>query len=805
MPMLKNYLKVALRNIKKAKMFSFITVSGLALGMSAFLLIAAFVRFERGYDRFHAKAKDIFLVVRDNRAAEYSESRTNTGAPLGPLLLENIPQVRQAVRFTLFRGNLVRRGETQFVEDKFFFADASALEVFDFPLVRGNPSTALREPFSVLLTGATAKKYFGSEDPMNQVLKYNLGGRVQDFLVTGILEDIPLQSHLDIDFLASYESLPALAGEWFMTSHWDSPTWNYVLLAPGSDLAAVESLLAEVTRSHVDRTSFDEIGHHLLALEDVYFKSPGPMPGPRGDASFLTVLSLIALFVLLIACFNFMNLSTSRSGARAAEIGLRKVVGARRGQLVGQFLGESVLHSFLALVLALGLVQLFLPAFNAFVGKPLVIRPFADLPFLALMVLAAAAVGVLAGSYPAFVLSSFRPVAVVRGKVEKGKTGAAVVRKFLVVGQFAISIGLIVVVAVVLKQVRFLRGMEVGFDKENLITIPIRDGEIRDRFDLLKSRWLQNPGVRAVTATSMVPGVGSPNGISMKARNAEDLDMTIVYVEQDYARTLGLTVAAGRDFSREIPTDAASGLLINRTLLDKLGWAPAGAVGEPVELYFKEGGRIVPVYETTVVGVVEDFHFRDLLTGLQPILLKIEPRRYQHILIRTGGGRSREILEDLKKTWDGFQFKQAFEFTYLADDIDAVLRPIESFGGVTRNAAILAVLIACLGLFGLASFTIERRTKEIGIRKVLGASVGGLVGLVTRDFLLLVAAANLVAWPAAYYSAGVFLRNFPHKTALSLWIFLLAGCLAFAVALLTVIVQSARAALADPVESLRYE
>jgi putative ABC transport system permease protein len=396
-------------------------------------------------------------------------------------------------------------------------------------------------------------------------------------------------------------------------------------------------------------------------------------------------------------------------------------------------------------------------------------------------------------------------VAVVRGKVEKGKTGAAVVRKFLVVGQFAISIGLIVVVAVVLKQVRFLRGMEVGFDKENLITIPIRDGEIRDRFDLLKSRWLQNPGVRAVTATSMVPGVGSPNGISMKARNAEDLDMTIVYVEQDYARTLGLTVAAGRDFSREIPTDAASGLLINRTLLDKLGWAPAGAVGEPVELYFKEGGRIVPVYETTVVGVVEDFHFRDLLTGLQPILLKIEPRRYQHILIRTGGGRSREILEDLKKTWDGFQFKQAFEFTYLADDIDAVLRPIESFGGVTRNAAILAVLIACLGLFGLASFTIERRTKEIGIRKVLGASVGGLVGLVTRDFLLLVAAANLVAWPAAYYSAGVFLRNFPHKTALSLWIFLLAGCLAFAVALLTVIVQSARAALADPVESLRYE
>ncbi len=803
--MFKNYLMIALRNVRKAKMFSFITVSGLALGMSAFLLIAYFVRFERGYDRFHAKSEDIYLVVRDNRASEYSESRTNTGAPLAPLLLENIPQVREAVRFSLFRGCLVRRGETQFVENKFFFADASALEVFDFPLARGNPSTALREPFSVLLTGETAKKYFGSEDPMNQVLKYNLGGRVRDFLVTGVLEDIPLQSHLDIDFMASYESLPALLGEWFMTSHWDSPTWNYVLLAPGSDLAAVESLLAEVTRRHVDRTSFDEIGHHLLALKDVYFESPGPMPGPRGDTSLLTVLSLVGLFILLIACINFMNLSTSRAGARAGEIGLRKVVGARKGQLVSQFLGESLLHSLLALVLALGLVQVFLPAFNAFVGKPLAIRYLADLPFLAVMVLTAAAVGILAGGYPAFVLSSFRPVAVVRGRVEKGKTGAALVRKILVLGQFAISIGLIVVVAFILKQVRFLKGMEVGFDKENIITIPIRDQDVRDRFDLLKSRWLQNPGVRAVTATSMVPGVGYPNGISMKARDADDLEMTIVYVESDYARTLGLTLAAGRDFSREVATDAVNGLLINRSLLDKLGWSPSEAVGESVELFFKEGGRVVPVYQTRVTGVVEDFQVRDLLTGPQPLLFKIDPRRYANILIRTGGQEPREILADVRKTWEDFRFNQPFEFTFLADDIEAVLRPIENFGGVTRNSALLAVLIACLGLFGLSSHTIERRTKEIGIRKVLGASARGLIGLVTRDFLLLVAGANAVAWPVAYYYVGLFLRNFPYRTGLSPWVFLMAGVLALVVALLTVIVQAARAALANPVESLRYE
>jgi len=264
--MFRNYLKVAFRNIRKSKMFSFINVSGLALGLAAFLLIAYYVGFERSYDRFHTKAKDIYLVVRDNRSAEYSESRTNTGAPLAPLLPENIPQISRAVRFTLFRGNLVRRGDSQFVEDKFFFADASALEVFNFPLVRGNPSTALLEPFSVLLTREMAKKYFGSEDPMNRVLQYNLGGKIQDFLVTGILKDISLQSHLDIDFLASYASLPPLVGEWFMTNHWDSPTWNYVLLAPGSKLADVEAALAEVTRVHVDRRGFKEIGHHLLAL-----------------------------------------------------------------------------------------------------------------------------------------------------------------------------------------------------------------------------------------------------------------------------------------------------------------------------------------------------------------------------------------------------------------------------------------------------------------------------------------------------------------------------------------------------------
>lgn len=803
--MIENYLKVALRNIRKYKLFSFISIAGLALGMACFLLIIYFVRFERGYDRHHRNFRDIYLVVRDNQGTGYAESRTNTGAPLGPLLLQNIPQVRAAARFTSFRGELVRFEDKQFVEGRFFFADGSALDVFDFPLVRGNSATALREPFSVLLTERTAKKYFGSGDPLGKTLLYNFNGRIQNFQVTGILKDIPLQSHLDFDFLASYESLPPLVGEWFMTSHWDSPTWNYVLLSPDASVSDVEGLLGGLTEKHVDKASFTGIGHHLLALRDVYFKSPGPMPGPRGNASFLLVLSAVASFILLIACFNFMNLSTSRAGSRAAEIGLRKVVGARKGQLIAQFIGESLLHSLLGLVLAFGLVQLFLPAFNVFVGKNLEIHFFKDVPFFLIMVLTAAAVGVAAGIYPAFVLSAFRPISVIRGKAEKGKSGAAVVRKSLVVGQFAISIGLIVTMAFVVKQVRFLKGMELGFDKENVITIPVRDRGVKERFELLKTRWLQNPGVRSVTATSMEPGVGSPNGINMRARGAEDLEMTIVYVERDYVETLGLAVLAGRDFSDETATDAENGLLINRSLAEKLGWTIDGAVGEAVELFFKEGGRTIPVSQTTVIGVVDDFHLRDVLTGMQPILLKIDPRRFDQILVRLGGGDITEALGFLRQAWGEFQFGQPFEFTFLADDMNAVFRTIENFGAVTRNAAVLAVVIACLGLFGLASYTIERRTKEIGVRKVLGASVGGLVRLVTKDFLLLVAGANIVAWPVAYYYVGIFLRNFPYRTGLSLWVFVLSGLLALCIALLTVILQSVRAALANPVESLRYE
>ncbi len=806
--MIRSYLLVALRNLRKHRMFSLINVAGLALGLACFLLIAYFVRFERGFDRFHQNRRDIYLVFRDNQSGDYQFSKGITGAPLGPILAANVPQVRDVIRLTRFDGLLLRAGDRKLLEDGFVFADPSVLSVFTFPLVRGDAATALRDPNSLVLTGRAARKYFGAEDPVGRVLQLVWRGRMVDFRVTGVLRDIPAQSSLAFDLLASYSSLPPLVGEWFMTRHWDSPTWTYVRLAPGADPVAVDALLARITERFVDKQTWTKIGHRLMRLEDAYFKAPGPAIGPRGSAALLVILSGISIFILLIAGFNFMNLSTSRSGSRAKEIGLRKTAGARKGQLVAQFLGESVLNSLIALALALGLARLALPVFRAFVGRAVTMDYFRDLPFLGLMVLAAVLLGALAGVYPAFVLSTFRPVTVVRGRVETGRTAAARVRKALVVVQFAMSISLVAMMIIILRQVDFLKTMDLGFDRTGVVSVPIRDSQVRDAYPLLKARWAEEPGVLGVTASAKKPGVEDVNGVNVQAYKVDDQDVGILYCDPDYVRTMGLKIVAGRDFAPGNPNDARGGILVNRAFLEDYGWRMDEAPGQPMLLYFKEGGRKVGLRQVEVLGVVEDFHFRDLTTGNQPILIQPSPgggNGYRHILVRVAVPRLKETVAAMERSWNGFQFPQPFESRPLDDDIVAVLRDVENFASVARASAAVAIFVACLGLFGLASYTIEKRTKEIGVRKVMGASVPRLVEIISREFLALVAAANLLAWPAALWFQDYFLRRFSNRVPGGLWTLPAAGAIAIAVAFLTVGGKSIRAALADPVESLRYE
>ncbi|MGB6340658.1 MAG: ABC transporter permease [Candidatus Aminicenantaceae bacterium] len=800
--MLKNYLTIALRNFKKYKGYSFINIMGLALGMASFLLIIFFIQFENSYDNFHENKKNIYQVIRINESGDVAERKGITGAPLAPLLLENFAAITHTVRFTNFQSELVNFGEKRFVEKRFFYADESVFDVFTFPLLQGNPRTALQEPFSVVVSVETAHKYFGNENPIGRTLKYNLGGRKLEFQVTGVLAPIPLNSHIRFDFLASYKSLQSIVGEYFMTKHWDSPTWTYIQLPDGYNPEDINQLLPAFTKKHVDKWSFSSISHELLPMTDIYFHAPGPPVGERGNPQFLFVLSMISVFILLIACINFMNLATARSGSRAKEIGMRKVIGAQRSQLVRQFVGESVCLSFLALLIAIILIELFLPAFNQFVGKALSINYLQNIDYIVAMIATAIIVGILSGSYPAFFLSSFKPVAIFKETL-KTRGLSVFVRKTLVVGQFVISIALIASVVLLIRQIQFMRTMELGFNKNHVITIPIRDRSVKLRYELLKNKWLQNPNILGVTASSMEPGVTSQNGINIKTRGIDDMNAGIIYVDHDYVRTLEIKLARGRDFSKNISTDAEGSLLMNQAMVDRLGLKDG--VGEQAELFFKEGGKINPMYQTVVVGIVNNFNYRDLTTPMQPILIKIDPERYNYIFARINSSTIKESIDFLETVWKEYQFDQPFEFSFLVDDMNRIYRRVENFAAVARYGTFFAIFIACLGLFGLASFTVENRTKEIGIRKVLGATVPGLVRLISKEFLSLVLLANIIAWPVAYYAIKVWLQNFAYRTSIEFWTFLVAAGLAFLIALLTVSYQAIKSALANPIESLRYE
>ncbi|MGB6864828.1 MAG: ABC transporter permease [Candidatus Aminicenantaceae bacterium] len=800
--MLKNYLTIALRNFKKYKGYSFINIMGLALGMASFLLIIFFIQFENSYDNFHENKKNIYQVIRINESGDVAERKGITGAPLAPLLLENFAAITHTVRFTNFQSELVNFGEKRFVEKRFFYADESVFDVFTFPLLQGNPRTALQEPFSVVVSVETAHKYFGNENPIGRTLKYNLGGRKLEFQVTGVLAPIPLNSHIRFDFLASYKSLQSIVGEYFMTKHWDSPTWTYIQLPDGYNPEDINQLLPAFTKKHVDKWSFSSISHELLPMTDIYFHAPGPPVGERGNPQFLFVLSMISVFILLIACINFMNLATARSGSRAKEIGMRKVIGAQRSQLVRQFVGESVCLSFLALLIAIILIELFLPAFNQFVGKALSINYLQNIDYIVAMIATAIIVGILSGSYPAFFLSSFKPVAIFKETL-KTRGLSVFVRKTLVVGQFVISIALIASVVLLIRQIQFMRTMELGFNKNHVITIPIRDRSVKLRYELLKNKWLQNPNILGVTASSMEPGVTSQNGINIKTRGIDDMNAGIIYVDHDYVRTLEIKLARGRDFSKNISTDAEGSLLMNQAMVDRLGLKDG--VGEQAELFFKEGGKINPMYQTVVVGIVNNFNYRDLTTPMQPILIKIDPERYNYIFARINSSTIKESIDFLETVWKEYQFDQPFEFSFLVDDMNRIYRRVENFAAVARYGTFFAIFIACLGLFGLASFTVENRTKEIGIRKVLGATVPGLVRLISKEFLSLVLLANIIAWPVAYYAMNVWLQNFAYRTSIEFWTFLVAAGLAFLIAMFTVSYQAIKASLSNPVDSLRYE
>ena len=791
--MLKNYLKIALRNLRKHRGYAFINVTGLAVGIACCALIALFVRDELSYDRYHEQADQIYRLALDIDLSDDVLRLARSSPPMAPALLDAFPEIIEAVRLRSMGRLLVNREDHRFYEERFYFADANVFDVFTMPLLQGNPQTALQTPFSVVLTEEAARRYFGAADPIGQTVR--LANQV-DLTVTGVLAPIPSQSHFRPDFLASFASLQSFRGTNLERWGWLG-TLTYLLLPEGYDPASLEAKLPAWIDTHRGDGQSDTWHFYLQPVTAIHLNSEltGEL-GPNSDIRYTYLLGLLGLFILLIACINYMNLATARATQRAKEVGMRKVLGAHRHQLLRQFLGESMFFAVLALFLALALADLLLPLFNTQTAKDLTLslhdRLFALLALLGIGLV----VGLGAGSYPALFLTRFQPVETLKGHVRTRSTGIRL-RQGLVATQFTLSILLIIGTLTVSHQQAYMQNKELGFNQEQVVVIPMQDETTPARYAAIKQALLQHPSVISTTVASSLPGRGHdeltfrPEGLT----DDENPALAIFFADHDFVETLDIKVIEGRDFSQDFATDT-SAFLVNEAAVKRLGW------DNPLGKYIGDDSG-API--GTVVGVVQDFHFESLHAEIAPLLLQIAPASAREIAVRVRPENLSEMLAFLEQQWHVFEPTYPFQYSFLDDDFDQLYRAEQRLGRIFGYASFLAILIACLGLFGLAAFTAQQRTKEIGIRKVLGASFARIVLLLSKDFAKLVLVAFALATPLAYFAMRRWLDSFAYRIEISWGIFLIAGLMALLVALLTVGYQSIRAALADPVESLRYE
>ena len=799
--MLKNYLKITLRNMKRNKAFSFINIAGLAIGIACCILIVNYVVFESSYDRFHKNADQIYRV---NTILEFGGRGGNlasTNHPIGDYLKDQYSEVINSVKFRRYRygQTLVEFEDKKFFENRIYYAQDSVFDVFTFPMILGDPKTALKAPHSVLLTESNAKKFFGEEDPIGKILR--LDNR-EDYKVTGVIRDIPRNSHFPINMMLSFESFymsnPRLKGNWLG----DFEIHTFVLLKEDYSDKELEKKLPAIVEKNMGnilKAVGGRVEYSLLPLTDIHLHSDLlNEPTGQSDISYIYAFSAIAIFILFIACFNFMNLSTARSAKRAQEVGMRKVLGADKNKLILQFLGESIMLSSFAFVIAMGLAELSLPIIRSLTALELSIL-FTDIPlFVVLSVGFVFIVGILAGSYPALFLSAFKPVSVLKGNLRKGPANFRV-RSVLVVFQFTVSVFLIIGTIVVFNQIHYMKNRNLGFDKEHILYIQILDDSIQFSTETIKEELMKLPGVIRASATSHVPSQGAmhnafiPEGFSRE----ESQMMGRISGDFDFLETFGIELIAGRNFSPEFSTDIKGSILINETAAKKIGW------DDPIGKEISE--LLAKLTPRTVIGVVKDFHTDSLHNPMESILINLDPDDYSFVAVRLSPENISRTLELVEKKWKEFDPTGMFDYAFLDASVDAQYRTEERLGKIFTYFSMLAIFIACLGLFGLVSFTAEQKTKEIGIRKVLGAPVPGIVFLLSKEFTKWVIAANLLAWPIAYFVMNKWLQNFAFRISIGIGSFLLAASIALLIALITVSYQSLKAALANPIESLHYE
>lgn len=793
--MLRNFYKIAFRNLWRHKWFSLINIAGLAIGLTAGFLIFLYVSFELSYDGFHSKGDRIYRVVADVKTPSEVIQGNITSWPVAPNLKAEFPEIESAIRINEMEA-LVRRGDFKFTEEEMIAADDSFFTTFDFPLLQGNKETALQKPFTAVISESIAQKYFGEGDPIGKTLEiFDEGHSIE---ITGVMEDMPVNSQIQGQIVLSivtfsqnlYEGVDEQWGNF-------SPT-TYILLAPNTDPKQLEAkfpaFLEEKAGSKMKESQMF-VSLFLEPFEEVYLQSARG-GSVQGSINNVYIFGMVAIFILVIACINFINLTTARSVERAKEVGIRKVVGAQKTHLASQFIGESVIICLVAAIFTFIFVSLLLPYFNQMAGKTVAKNIFSEPSYILILFGVAIGLGLISGIYPALVLSSFRPVSVLKGKFSGGSRGIFL-RKGLVVSQFTISIILIIGTLVIYNQMQFMRNTDLGFDKEQIVVLRPNRNPAQDA---LQQAIHKIPEVKASGFGSSVPGGNNYSAYSEIENKKGDLQIAnidVFFVDFDYVPTIDIEVVAGRSFSRDFASDTTQAMLINESTVQLLGYASAeDAIGRR----FRQWGR-----EGKIIGVVRDFHIASLQEKIEPLTMRIEPDRTPLLAVKIEARNVPGTIASIEQEWNKLLPQQPFDYYFLDEFFDRQYRTEQRFGTLFLNFAILAIFISCLGLLGLASYSTLQRRREIGIRKIVGASVSGIVNLLSIEFLKLVLIAFVIASPLAWFLMNKWLQDFAYRINISWWVFAVAGITAIFIALFTISFQTIKAAITNPVKSLRTE
>ena len=795
--MIRNYLKITFRTIHRNKMVSFINLFGLALGMACFMLIMLWVQDELSYDSFHANADHLYRVIEEQTFGGNTGHVARTPAALAPALAEELPEVVHAVRYMQAPSLLFAHGTKRFYENHVAFANPSILDMFTFPILEGNPESTLHDVSSVVITEKMAEKYFGDQNPIHKTITIN---DKYDFVVSAVIRNVPANSHLRFDFILPFSALETMGTD--VGIRWPGALENwginfiftYIQAAESVDRALIEEKILNAIQEH---SGVEGIKLYLQPIRDIHLHSNLIADFENnGDITYVTIFSAIGFLILLIACINFTNLTTTQSGKRSKEVGMRKISGANRTRIVHQFLGESLLLTILAFLVSVLLVIVFLPTLNQLSGKHITFNILGNARMLIGLLVILLGTGFLSGIYPAFILSAFRPVAALKGSVKTGPKNKRF-RSVLVIFQFCISIAMIIATLVVHRQLDYIRNSKLGFEREHVIWLRLR-GDTSQSYRALKNELLRNANIRGVTAADQLPTqiMYTWTGAYWPGKDPDDPGlMNAISVDFDFIETMHINMTEGRSFSDAVRSDRTDAFILNRKAANVMG--KENPVGEPFGFIGRRG---------YVIGIIDDFQFETFYHDVKPlVMMHSDPESDYYLMIRLGEGNVAGHLRFIEETWDRLIPKYPFEYQFLDEHFDLQYRKEQRMETLFDYFSILALCIAFLGLFGLVTFETERRTKEIGIRKTLGASSVRIALLLIKELFALVMVANFLAWPIAYLLMNKWLLSFARRTELGIWVFILSGLIAFSLAIITLTYRTIKAASSNPIKALRYE